>query len=153
MFKPLFDLIKKVKALDQDKLVKKSLDDKDLQREILRMNTEDQLYNEGVDSKGKSLGNYSNATIFGTKNYLGKIQKGQRYDHITLNDSGKFYASWKFKNEAKDFFMSADTNKNGVDLATEFGKDIIGLTSENTKAIIPDVKKSLLDQLRAKFKA
>lgn len=153
MFKPLFELIKKVKRLDQDKMVKKSLDDKSLQREVLRMNTEDQLYNEGVDSKGKSLGEYSKATILGTKNFEGKIQKGQRYDHITLNDTGAFYNSFKFKNEAKDFVISADTSKQGTDLTKQFGKDILGLTDENTKGIIPDVKKSLLSQLRQKLKA
>jgi hypothetical protein len=37
--------------------------DKEVQNEIIRINTEDQLYEEGVDSLGRSLGDYSVFTI------------------------------------------------------------------------------------------
>lgn len=174
MLDALTNLFKTAGKLSQDKMVKKSLSDKALQEEIIRMNTMDQLYELGIDSQGKALGSYSPATIEGTKNFLGKKQKGQRYDHITLNDSGKFYDSFKFKNEDMDFIITADTGKGSssmvrgfdansqsvktkkvheTDLVKEFGQDILGLTHENIGYVIPEVKNDLLSQLRLAFSA
>lgn len=172
MLDALTNLFKTAGKFNQDKMVKKSLSDKDLQEEIIRMNTMEQLYELGVDSQGKVLGSYSAATIQGTKNFLGKKQKGQRYDHITLNDSGKFYDSFKFKNEETDFVITANTGKGSssmvrdfdtnsqsvktkkvreTDLVKEYGQDILGLTKEHIGYVIPEVKENLLEQLREKF--
>ena len=60
---------------------------------IIDLNTEEQLYSQGVDSKGVQLGEYS---IY-TKGL--KQNKGQRTDHITLKDTGEFYKSFSIRLE------------------------------------------------------
>jgi len=115
--------------------MRQSLSNTNIQQEILDLNRLDQLYDKGIDAKSDSLGEYSPATIEGTSNFLGKKQKGQRYDHITLNDTGEFYNSYVFKNEKDGFLIQADTLKDGTDLADEFGKDIIGLTEDNKSKV------------------
>lgn len=135
MFGPLKSLVKEVKKLDSNKLIQQSLNNTAIQQEILDLNRLDQLYDKGIDSAGDSLGEYSPATIEGTANFPGKKQKGQRYDHITLNDTGEFYNSFIFKNGKDAFEMTADTLKEGTDLTEDFGNDIIGLTQENKNKV------------------
>ncbi len=150
----LTSLLKKASKLDANKLMRQSLNNTAIQQEILDLNRLDQLYDKGIDAKDDSLGEYSPATIEGTANFLGKKQKGQRYDHITLNDTGEFYDSYIFKNEKDGFIIQADTIKSGgqiemtssvpatkgkkfiakfedTDLADVYGKDIIGLNNGN----------------------
>lgn len=64
-----------------------------------------------------------------------KIKMGQRHDHMTLNDKGKFYSTFKFKNEQQDFIISADTIKKG-EANADYGK-IIQLS--NGKHVISSV--------------
>lgn len=162
-------MAKKVAKLDEDKLLKKILDDPLLQAQIIDLNTEKQLYEEGIDADGNTLGTYSNATIYGTNAYEGKIAKGQRYDHITLNDTGAFYKSFKVKNEKEGFFITADTFKGGkttkqvfdsnsqsvrgvkvgdTDLAEQYGKQIMGLTKDSLNEIIPEVRERFVESVR-----
>lgn len=107
----------------------------DVQDYIIELNTEgedtSQLYELGVDSLGKSLGKYSGATIEGTSNFEGKKSKGQRYDHITLKDTGEFYKSFKVTPNKKGFRITANPNKDDSNLFDDFGVDIVGLTKEN----------------------
>ena len=76
--------------------------DREVQDEIIRLNTEDQLYEEGIDSQGRSLGEYTPYTIEIKKS------KGQRVDHITLKDTGAFYASFKVRATKTDLIIEAD---------------------------------------------
>jgi hypothetical protein len=153
MFEAIKNRLKIVAKLDETKLLKSALSDKDLQDEITRMNTQDQLYELGIDSKGNSLGEYSHATIYGTKKYEGKIQKGQRYDHITLSDTFRFYNSFKVKVQSDGgFVISAKTDKGGGDdLARNYGQDILGLTQENLGYVRMEVKKSITKEIRKKL--
>lgn len=148
MFGKLIKVCKAVQKLDSDKILKKVLSNTGLQRDIMDLNTQDQLYDKGIDSKGKSLGQYSGATIEGMPGiFLGKKDKGQRFDHITLNDTGEFYHSWKFKNNSDNIVLSADATKGDTDLTKEFGNEIIGLTEENLQKVrewvVPDIIKNV----------
>ena len=151
MFERFKEIQKKARRLKMNQLIKATLSDKDEQAEIVRMNTMDQLYEEGIDSMGRPLGNYSLATIHGTKNFEGKIAKGQRYDHITLNDTGKFYDSFRVKLFNDALVIVANTSKPDSDLAQDFGKDILGLTKENLGYVIEDAKKNIPSQVREKL--
>lgn len=57
---------------------------KQFKSEIIKLN-QDQLEQEGVDSKGKKLPPYAASTV------RIKKRKGQRTDHMTLKDTGAFY--------------------------------------------------------------
>lgn len=120
---------------------------------IIELNTIEQLYNKGIDSTGDSIGEYQPATIEGTSNFLGKKQKGQPYDRVTLKDTGEFYASFRTKWEASgNIIITADVLKDGTNLLEAWGRDILGLTEENLgrlrdKAIqilVPIIKRELL---------
>lgn len=120
-----------------------------LQYDILQLN-KDQLYEQGVYADGKPTGNYSRNTIYGTSQYAGKIEKGQRFDHLTFLDKGALYASFKIKNEGQDYRITADTIKNGVDLQQRDGK-IVGLTSESKSTVAQWVRPLYLKETRAQI--
>lgn len=172
MFGAIKNRLRNIIALDTDKVLREIFSNTGLQRDIIDLNTQDQLYDKGIDSKGTSLGQYSPATIQGTKNFKGKIELGLRYDHITLYNSGEFYNSWKFKNKATEFLFTANAKKTSmenaydqgahgnvfklskkqkvtnVDLTLEYGKDIIGLTNENIAKVRVWVKPDVVKKIR-----
>ena len=100
--------------------------DQDIKDMIIQMNTEDQLEEQGIDSLGRALGEYAPFTI------QEKIEKGQRYDHITLKDTGAFYDSWVVSVNAGAILLDADdTSLYDEPLFTVWGEDVLGLTEEN----------------------
>jgi methyl coenzyme M reductase subunit C-like uncharacterized protein (methanogenesis marker protein 7) len=118
-------LYKKIKKLDEDKAWKFAMNPK-VKREIIWMNTIDQLYRKGIDSEGRSFGDYSPYTV----EY--KIDTNQRFDHITLNDSGRFYNSFFVTVQLDGFTIDAeDTAGYDEPLFKVWGVDVAGLTDEN----------------------
>jgi hypothetical protein len=107
----------------------------DVQDYIIELNTEgedtSQLYELGVDSKGKSLGDSSPFGGYSPFTKQIKASKGQRIDHITLKDTGEFYKSFKVIPNKKGFRITANPNKEDSNLFQDFGVDIVGLTKEN----------------------
>lgn len=97
---------------------------------IIDLNTEEQLYSQGVDSKGVQLGEYS---IY-TKGL--KQNKGQRTDHITLKDTGEFYKSFSIRLEGSSFRIIADGQKEDTNLFKEYGIDILGLTQDSMSVVV-----------------
>jgi len=90
----------------------------DFRKLIIDLNTIDQLYNEGIDSLGNSLGEYSAYT----KSIKGA--KGQRTDHITLKDTGEFYNSFRVILSGNKLQIVANPIKEDTNLFREFGIDI-----------------------------
>lgn len=134
-FTKIDNLLDKVASLDPDKIWLFSVD-KDVQDEIIRINTEDQLEEFGIDSKGRQLGSYAQTTI----SY--KRQKGQRYDHVTLKDTGKFYNSFNIRVNVNEIVLDADDSTYyDVPLFDVWGVDVLGLTDENMEYI----KKMILE--------
>lgn len=112
---------------------------------IIDLNTQEQLFEQGIDSKGRSLGEYSTYTRGLKQN------KGQRVDHITLKDTGEFYRSFSLKLEGASFRIVADAQKEDTNLFKEYGIDILGLTEDSmsvvTTAAIPIIQKYIKDNL------
>jgi predicted transcriptional regulator len=144
--KKLVALANKVKQLSVNDLIHELSENNSFTDFIIELNTKKQLYDKGVDSNDKTLGEYSSKTK-GIKQ-----QKGERFDHITLLDTGKFYESFKvYLNSQSDFIISADTVKDTSDLITDYGKDILGLNLESLSLLreraidilIPYVRKTL----------
>jgi len=115
--------------LTEDKIWLFSVD-KDVQDEIIRINTEDQLEEEGIDSLGRKLGDYAPSTI------AYKRRKGQRYDHVTLKDEGDFYNSFNVKVNVNEIIIDADdSSKYNKPLFEVWGIDVLGLTDDNMNYI------------------
>ena len=123
----------------------------DTQDYIIELNTEEQLLEEGIRSDGSEIGNYSANTIEGTSQYEGKKQKNQRYDHITLNDTGEFYKSFKVTPNKKGFRLTANPNKDDTNLFAEFGVNIVGLTKESVHKLIDFIEPMFNKELQKRL--
>lgn len=122
----------KIARLDEDKLWVFSVD-KPIRDKMIELNTDLQLYEFGIDSNGNPItsdlsGNsfYSNFTV------QIKKTKNQRFDHITLKDTGRFYDSFTVDITVNDIIFDAeDSQFYDVPLFEVYGVDVLGLTPEN----------------------
>ena len=106
---------------------------------IIRLNRDEQMYEEGIDSRGDKIGRYADST----KRY--KESVGQRTDHITLRDTQKFHASMDVRFSKNSFEITADDRKEsdtpgGSDafLTQIYGNEILGLTPGNLDFLIEE---------------
>ena len=90
-------------------------------KELIIELQQERLYERGTDSEGRSLGDYSPYTV------EIKREKGQRYDHITLRDTGEFYESFTVTVLKDGIVLDANPNKETTNLFSEYGIDILGL--------------------------
>lgn len=84
-----------------------------------------QLYDQGVDSKGKSTGKYADSTK------KQKQKKGQRSDHITLSDSFKFYD--KMFLDTRQIPILIDSRDSKTPILEAKVPNALGLTTEHTQ--------------------
>ena len=113
---------------------------------IIDLNTEKQLFDKGIDSKGRPL-----KSIGGDYSYLTKDIKSfhhQPFDRITLKDSGDFYRSFEVKAFAGNIHIIADTMKDDDNLTTRWGSDILGLTDESKNKLIAFAKDFYIKELK-----
>lgn len=137
----IFD--KQIKALE---FIKKNKDAiilqivKEIEPELLEMN-KDQLYNFGEDAEGKMLPPYSNFTV--------KIKKlkGQRFDHMTLKDTGDFYKGFGIKIGKKEFEINSKDKKT-MELKMNYGDEILGLNEKNKQEMIDMIYPILLEKVK-----
>ena len=117
--------------------------------EIIRLNTDVQLFEQGLDARGVSLesigGEYAPFTV------LMKKEQGLPFTRVTLYDTGEFYASFEVVVNDEGFSIKADTAKEGSDLRDRWGDRILGLSNESIKEIKPlfieELKKAYLRQI------
>jgi len=98
-------------------------------QQIIELNTDDQLYNKGIDSEGQRLfPPYANITR------QIKAGKSQPFNRVTLFDTGDFYKGFKIKyNYPILNIYSADSKSS--DLMDKYGSNIFGLVTENQKVL------------------
>ena len=146
MLDAIFDILSNAQSLQQDFAVE-AMDKLSTLDKVVELNTQGQLYDKGVDSEGTPLeaigGNYSPKT----KAY--KAQQGQRYDHVTLEDTGEFYESEKaeFLSDGS-ILLTANTIKDGEDLQDRWGKNILGLTTESQMILKPILTDDIIKATR-----
>lgn len=99
--------------------------------EIIEMNTQDQLYEQGITATGVSIMDYapySEVTI----EY--KKAKGDPYDRVTLRDEGDFYRSFYLQIDNEKFTFNAEDWKTR-ELLRQYGEEIMGLTQHNVEEL------------------
>lgn len=142
--KALTNLARRVKSLSVNDLVDELGEHPEFIDLIIELNTKKQLYDRGINSKGESIGDYSLYTK------AIKDEKGQIFDHVTLNDTGKFYESFKvYINSQKDFVITADTIKDTSDLIVDWGREILGLTDESLNVLRESAKNILIPYVKS----
>ena len=151
-------LLDNVINLNENAIINEILSNKDFQQFIIDLNTGDQLFEEGINALGVSLesigGPYTEATIHGIPGvFKGKLDKGQPIDRITLKDTGDFYKTFKIVLGESSFQIEADGKKDGDNLFTRWGKDVVGLTDENTQKVIDAIRKRIVPIIRERIAA
>lgn len=120
MFGALTEYLDRFQKLDQNKILRRILDDSTVKEIIIDINLA-QL-NDGIDSKGKSLGELSPVSVEIKK------EEGKFIDtKIRLRHDGVFWDSFIIKPVSDGFIIDADTQKETTDLEEEFGEDIFGI--------------------------
>ncbi len=134
-------VLKNVMDLDYNEIMSKALSFRIVQEEIVRLNTDEQLFEEGINAEGVKLttigGDYAPVTV------LKKRAEGLPFNRVTLFDTGEFYDSFYVKVGDTYFDIVADTAKEGgTDLRDRWGEEILGLTDESIAAL----KKLLVEE-------
>lgn len=135
----ILSYLRKVKNLNYDSLVKYVWNSKKVQQQIISLNIYSQLFDKGVDSEGVSLGDYSPVSV----------QKyGKPEGHIRLYDSGAFYESFKVVVVGINAEITANTQKEDVDLAEQYGEQIIGLNEDSKKTLTKVISEVVKERAR-----
>ena len=135
MFGIIKQLAKNAKSLNSNDVVSALLkSDKEISEYIIYLNTEEQLFDEGINSLGISLESIGGEYSDNTKAI--KSEKGQPIDRVTLKDTSDFYNSFGVEVSSKEFEIVADTVKGNKDLRDRWSDEIIGLTDESMVKLI-----------------
>lgn len=94
---------------------------------ITEMNSEDQLFEQGIDRNGTSIASYAPYSPITIE--LKKL-KGQPTSRVTLRDEGDFHYSFFIEFSQTGFEIKASDWKTGH-LVKGYGETILGLTNEN----------------------
>ena len=139
--------------VDIHPLIQTILQDSEIQKKIIHLNTINQLFEKGEDALGRKLddlgGGYTPYTI------MKKIEKGQPFDRVTLKDTGDYYDSYKISapNGADYIIIITNPLKEGKNIETEWGGFIVGLNTENTQWLIDEVRTRLIPMVKEKLLA
>lgn len=99
---------------------------------IVEMNATDQLFDQGVNNLGVDISDYM---PYAPITIQIKHDKGQPYNRVTLHDEGDFAGSFFVQVDNDKFEIKAGDFKT-LDLMNKYGKQILGLTSENIAELI-----------------
>jgi len=125
----ILDVLDKVDAINDSDAWLFALSHDYVRKEIVRLNTESQLFDEGIDSLGRDLGTYRPFTI------EVKQKTGLPYDRVTLFQDGTFYGSFRVTYDAESFTIDANGDKGDKNLFDVYGEDILGLTDFNMERV------------------
>jgi len=140
MFGKIKNIAARLDSLTDDMILDYIMEDETLQAQIIDLNQK-QLYEQGVESDGNSTGEYSLRTI------AEKEAVGERYDHVTLHDTGEFYDSMKVEIGYNNIRITGDMQKPDRDLEEGWPK-ALGLTDESISEILPEVKERFIAAIR-----
>ncbi len=142
----MFEAIKRrcenVKKLDRSKILQEIFNREDVKEEVKALQ-EAQMFVDGVDSKGKSLGNYSDVSV--------KVF-GKAPGHIRVYETGEFYDSIVEKSEKDEIIIHANTIKTAWDGAVDLldrWPDLLGLNEKSLSKIRDFIKPLFIEAVRA----
>lgn len=148
MLDAIYNLLNRAMSLHNDFAVE-AMDKPETLEKVVFLNTEEQMYNKGINADGERMGFYEPYTI------NEKIANGQRYDHITGENTGEMYKSARAEFDYEgNLNMSMDTIKDGKDISVvtdwgkNWGKNIVGLTDESMARLKPINRDNIIKDLR-----
>lgn len=141
----LIDFCERGLAMDEDSLLETVFNDVEFQKEVIEQN-QSQLYDEGIEADGTTLGNYAPRTIMYKENIAPGLGYDTKTDHVTLKDTGYMYSTMKVNPQEDGFVVNADMRKPNVDLEVVY-PDALGLTDESIEKILPRVQEILVENI------
>lgn len=124
---PFEEIYKKTSRLTDEFLGKVFFSSKKVKALIISLNTDGQLFAQGVDSKNDKLPLYVQGSKFG--------KGGSPYD---LKDTGDLYKTWVVTfDEQGNGIITANTLKNGFDIQKISSSHIVGLTDDSFQKLEP----------------
>jgi hypothetical protein len=148
MLDRVINRLKRMSKVDATPIIQSILQDAELQKHIIYLNTIDQLFEKGEDSLGRKLedvgGSYSPYTI------MKKLEKGQPFDRVTLKDTGEYYDSYRIVAPSGADYIMIITNpiKEGKNIEQEWGGYIVGLNQENKQWLIDEVRERFIPKFK-----
>jgi len=132
----IYQYAKRVSKLRSEVLFRIIFNRNQIKEEIIYLNTQEQLFNKGIDSEGVRL---DDKRGFGYANVTKEIKskKGQPTDRITLKDTGEFYQSFRVDVKTGVITIDAQAQKDDTNLLAEWGVDILGLTEQSINRLKP----------------
>lgn len=128
------NLIKRVSEFNDDlktgRLIQRIVLDNEAY--IVDMNTQEQLYEEGINRLGVKIMDYA---PYSPVTIQIKEMKGQPTNRVTLRDEGDFHDSFYIEVGDKAFEIKASDEKT-ASLIRKYGRQILGLTNENITELI-----------------
>lgn len=116
----------------------------DVEYIVLDMNTEDQLYEKGINRVGVDISDYA---PYSPVTIEIKQQKGQPTNRVTLRDEGDFEHSFYVEYKENGFEIKASDWKT-EELIKKYGKQIMGLTDDNANELLTEyIMPYLIDRL------
>lgn len=149
MFKntPLYHRLKAIIKLDKNQLFRLVFNNSKAKDLIIDLNTQKQLKQKGINSKGDLLssvgGRYSPVTMS-----MGGKKSAYLVD---LHDTGDFYRSFQVIVSPGQVEIVADTIKDDDDLTVRWGDDILGLTEKNMQVLQDFAVLAYQDLIRKKI--
>lgn len=92
---------------------------------IVELNTENQLFQQGIGADGKKL-----EPPYSVSTRRAKTRKSQPLDRVTLKDTGKFYRNTDAVPTEREVTITNDDSKRDK-LEDKYGDRIFGLTGES----------------------
>jgi hypothetical protein len=117
------------------------------EQQILDLVRERQLHDSGVDGKNSPL-----KPLYAAITIDHKVRNSQRFDHVTLRDTGKFYKSFQTDYGSFELEIFA-TNEKTPKITEVYGDNIFLLTTENEKVLSETIiRPNLLKYFKTIFK-
>lgn len=123
--------------------IKKNEDD------IIALNAQEQLYEQGINALGVKISDYAPYSPYTVQI---KREKGQPVDRVTLRDTGEFHSSFHiiYERDGESFSIAARDPKSR-ELEERYGDDILGLTEPNFLEVRYYVYEDVLESLNKKI--
>ena len=136
-------LIKDLRKIDVEKIALQELEGK--KEEAFDLNTDDQLFDRGVDSDDNTLGDYAPLTV------VLRSEAGLPIDRITTRVTGAFHDKWE-GNFTKFPVPFTSSDSKTPDLIELFGTRIFGLTPKNVDVLLDDgLRDEIIDNIASKI--
>ena len=133
-------------SLRDNTLVIASLSKPINEAQVCELNSEQQLYEYGVNALGVEISSYQ---PYAPTTVYDKELNGQPSDRVTLRNKGYFHGSF-FVKFGKDGLAIDATDSKRDKLVGKYGKQIFGLTPESKTYVSNEIlKPELLDEIKA----